>query len=172
MTHVMLDLETYGVTPGCPVLSIGAVIFEGDDVGEEFYGVAYASQYRIGLWPEDATVEFWKTQSEEARAIFDHPDAMDIVDLLTKFAAWFPKDAFIWGNGAGFDQPILAAAYRAAGIKLPWEFYNERCYRTIKNLAPHIKMSRTGTHHNALNDAQSQATHLLVIRDALGLVLG
>jgi len=117
-------------------------------------------------------VRWWAEQSEDARAIFNHPEAKPLPQVLAEFAAWLPKDSRIWGNGAGFDQPILAAAYRAVGIPLPWEFRNERCYRTLKALAPDVKIRRTGTHHNALDDAVSQADHLKCIAVRLGLHLG
>ena len=65
------------------------------------------------------------------------------------------------GNGADFDLPILAAAYAAVGLSVPWKPYNGRCYRTLKNLAPVVKLARPGTHHNALDDARTQAVHAI-----------
>ena len=170
-THVMVDLETYGVKPGCPVLSIGAVVFSGDGPNS-FYGVAHADQSAYGLHAEKATIEFWNNQSPEARKVLDDPSAVDLPDLLQKFSGWFPVGACIWGNGAGFDPPILAAAYSAVGRAPPWKFFNERCYRTLKSFAPVLPMNRAGVHHNALDDAMSQARHLLGILEELGLDLG
>ncbi len=74
-------------------------------------------------------------------------------------------------NGADFDQPILICGYRAAGVKQGWTAYNGRCYRTIKNLFPEPKLVRQGDHHHALDDAKSQATHLIELVKAHGLVL-
>ena len=34
---VMVDLETWGTKPGCAIISIGAVSFGPDGLGEEFY---------------------------------------------------------------------------------------------------------------------------------------
>ncbi len=45
----------------------------------------------------------------------------------------------------------------------PWNFWNNRCYRTLKNLHPKIELVRTGVHHHALADAKTQALHLLEI---------
>jgi len=67
----------------------------------------------------------------------------------------------VWGNGAAFDNVILASAYRQANITQPWLFWNDRCYRTVKALSPAVTMQRNGTHHNALDDAESQARHLI-----------
>lgn len=174
--HVMIDLETYGVVPGCPVLAIGAIVFMNDDRGllpsYTYYGVARANQDEWNLFPEKNTIDWWSQQTEDARKVFTDPAAMELPALLAEFSEWLPKDAIIWGNGAGFDCPILARAYHAVGLPLPWKFYNERCYRTIKSLAPSVSISRSGTHHNALDDAVSQAEHLRMLSIALGLKLG
>jgi len=69
----------------------------------------------------------------------------------------------VWGNGASFDNAILANAYHKTHLDLPWQYYNNRCYRTIKNCYPNIKLSRAGTLHKALDDAKSQAMHLIEI---------
>jgi hypothetical protein len=69
----------------------------------------------------------------------------------------------IWGNGADFDNVILSSAYRNTGHVTPWGTYKNRCYRTIKSANRHVAMARTGTHHNALDDAKSQAQHLIRI---------
>jgi hypothetical protein len=42
----------------------------------------------------------------------------------------------IWGNGANFDNPLLACAFEAAGVRPCYKFFNERCYRTVKNQYP------------------------------------
>lgn len=170
MTHVMVDLETYGLAAGCPVLSVGATV-----VGNRaltFYGVAKVDQSAYGLKPEPATIKYWEEQSEDARKVFIDPSAMDLPVLLRLFASWLPAEAFVWGNGADFDNPILSAAYKAVGMRQPWKPFNGRCYRTIKNLAPHIKVVRQGTHHNALDDALTQAEHMERIVAELGLRLG
>jgi inhibitor of KinA sporulation pathway (predicted exonuclease) len=48
-------------------------------------------------------------------------------------------------------------------IKPYYKFWNERCYRTVKNQYPDVKLTRTGTYHNALDDARTQAEHLVQI---------
>lgn len=78
-----------------------------------------------------------------------------------------PERAHIWGNGADFDNVILTNAYRAVGISRPWEPYHDRCYRTLKNLRRDIHLYRTGTHHNALYDAITQAEHAVRLLQAV-----
>jgi exodeoxyribonuclease VIII len=45
----------------------------------------------------------------------------------------------------------------------PWRHWNDRCYRTVKSLYPDVKLERVGTHHNAVDDAESQARHLIAM---------
>jgi exodeoxyribonuclease VIII len=94
-----------------------------------------------------------------------------VVDLpygLKLFADWLPKNVLVWGNGASFDNAILAQCYRAVGMDFPWKFWNDRCYRTLKNLVLDVPFERTGTHHNALDDARSQAIHASAILRRMG----
>lgn len=75
-----------------------------------------------------------------------------------------PRDEIrVWGNGAAFDNVILASAYRRVTAGTPWQYWNDRCYRTVKALHPDVPMQRTGDHHNALDDAISQAHQLIAM---------
>lgn len=160
---VMVDLETMGAGPSAAIVAIGAV----DSLGREFYRtVDLASSVTAGGVIDPSTVMWWMGQSDEARAALTSPGAVHIVQALTEFSAWVADlgaDVRVWGNGAAFDNVILGGAYDRSGLPRPWAFWNDRCYRTIKSLRPGIKMSRTGTHHNALDDARSQADHLRVL---------
>jgi len=86
--------------------------------------------------------------------------------MMSNTSAWFPAGATLWGNGSTFDNVILSNAYRAIGVKQPWDFWNDRCYRTLKSLYPHVKLERSGVAHNALDDAKSQAMHAVRIINA------
>lgn len=161
----MLDLETLGNAPGSVIVSIGAVKFGGGQILDKFYQRINAeSCVRQGLRMDTSTVLWWMKQSDEARAELNKP-AEDIVDALMAFTRWVDPntEAEIWGNGATFDNVLLAEAYVACGMRRPWKYSNDRCYRTVKALHPHIPLSRTGTHHNALDDATSQAQHLMLM---------
>lgn len=172
MNNVMLDLETLGTTPGCVVLSIGAVEFDPDtgELGREYYDtINQSSSLAVGLETDLDTVAWWKKQSLEAQKVLyaTHEDnGTQIAPALAGFAEFLApcgKSLCVWGNGSDFDQPILAAAYKAVGQKTPWLFWNNRCYRTLKNIKPEIALSRVGTYHNALDDAKSQALHAIAI---------
>lgn len=165
----MLDLETVGTKPGCPVLSIGCVLYNRDRLGAEFYiEIARESAWRralgLALKEDPGTVKWWQDKPQDAKRTFDNFMSGGGVPLrlaLIQFSAWWKINGGvrIWGNGADFDQPILAAAYAHVGMTPPWGPFNGRCYRTIKNQAYGPKLQRRGTHHNALDDAVSQALH-------------
>ena len=165
MTQVMLDLETMGNTPNAAIIAIGAVKFNKDCVlPDKFYRVVdLESSVRLGGKIDSSTVLWWMQQDQAARDAFKQ-EGEHILQVLADFTEWLDCDnAEVWGNGVAFDNVILASAYRNAHLQVPWKFWNDRCYRTMKSLYPNVKMDRVGTHHNAVNDAESQALHLIEI---------
>lgn len=182
MKNVMVDLETYGQGPGCPILSIGAVIFDDEELAihpVEFYEVvSLESCHEAGLVDDADTVKWWSEQKDEAKQILTQihlPTALKLSDALGKFNEYLstsgqnPDLMKVWGNGADFDNAILQHCFKQVGMQAGWKFWNNRCYRTMKSLpkVKHIKMARGGVHHNALDDARSQAYHLLDILENL-----
>lgn len=169
---VMTDLETLGKGAGCKILSIGAVEFSTDGLGREFYTAVRIDAGQDELHTNADTQAWWDKQSPEARKVFKECAAKKTPELaaaLTNFAAWLhagiPYSAVrVWGNGSDFDNAILNYAYDAKGIPLPWQFWNNRCLRTLRWIAPHIpKVPFDGTAHNALADAKNQALHAVEI---------
>lgn len=160
MNHIMLDLETFGTEAGSAIASIGAVRFDETEIGDSFYAcVDLTSCQTHGLRFDASTITWWMSQSDEARqALAVHP--VSLPTALESFAAWVGKPDAVWGNGATFDNVIIAAAFRACGIKQPWRYSQDRCYRTLAGLCPNTPIERSGTHHNAKDDAITQAKHL------------
>jgi len=173
--HCMLDLETLSTRADARIISIGAVLFnETDGVTQRFYTVVETPDISRLLEISSVfhvaphTLEWWSRQPDEARAVFWDPSAVPLHEALVNFAHFIEKHSFIetvkmWGNGASFDNAILAMAYDLMGIERPWKHYNDRCYRTMKKQHSDVKLYRVGTHHNAVDDAESQAAHLLRI---------
>jgi len=170
---VMVDLETRGTGPGCAILSIGAVAFDPKTglIGREFYSVVSAASCRaLGLREEAGTMAWWAKQSDFARAVLGESEASETtleqaLDGLTRFlrAHGGRPSVRVWGNGADFDNAILADLYRRVGQDAPWQFWNSRCFRTLKAMNPGREPGRTGAHHNALDDARHQAIWALRI---------
>ena len=166
-THVMLDLETMSTEPNAASVAIGAVAFneDGDIHGHFYASVTLESSMSVGGHVSASTIEWWMKQSNDAREVFLAEDRIHISEALLHFRDWFiqNKGVYLWGNGAAFDNVVLRSAYTACDHVAPWEFWNDRCYRTVKAMHPHIKAERVGTHHNALDDARTQMYHLLEI---------
>ena len=170
--HVMIDLETMGTRPNAPIVAIGAVMFDGNEILDEFYvNVDLESAVAHGRAVVDPkTVLWWMDQGGEARSAL-RDDKKEVIVALYAFRDWLKpvEPEGVWGNGASFDNTILSETYRRLNLTPPWEFWKDRCYRTMKGMYPQIKMERTGVHHNALDDAKSQALHLIAIwREGMG----
>jgi exodeoxyribonuclease VIII len=178
-SNCMLDLETLGKKPGCIIVSIGAVLFNREKLGPEFYTVIdVESCVEMGLTMDASTVMWWMMQSQEAREMIGKPKitGSTISQALCSFSTWlrhFDPDCAtkVWGNGAAFDNAIMAAAYDACKLPMPWKFWNDRCYRTVKGICPEVEIVRKGTHHNALHDAKNQAEHLIHLAPQINLFL-
>lgn len=162
--HVMVDLETLGTRPGDTILSIGAVKFDQDTgLGETFYlTINPESSREAGMRAQKSTVEWWDKQSPEAKAAAFKGE-FSLEAALLKLTMWMPplEEARVWGNGANFDNAMLAAAYRIKKLDMPWHYWNDRCYRTISSMFMKTKVERVGTGHHALDDATTQALRLL-----------
>ena len=166
---VMIDLETTGTSPGCGILSIGACTFDG--IFEFYEKINPTDNFKWRLESSMETLAWWNKQDIAAkREAFS--GTKDLVEVLGNFSDYILRvsrnngnaEVFVWGNGADFDNPILAKAYEVVEMKQPWKPYNGRCYRTLKNLYPQIKMEKfEGMKHNALDDAKMQARHALAI---------
>ena len=175
---LMVDLETLGRGPGCAVLSIGAVFFGPDGLGAEFeLFVNTADSLERGLTKDPDTVAWWDRQSKEAQETLRKAETSphSLADALGAFSAFCMTHSSqaklkFWGNGASFDNAIVAYCYRAAGMNQPWNFWNDMCYRTLKKLAsPAIAQASSGVLHNALDDAKRQAEHARRILLAAGV---
>lgn len=133
--------------------------------------------YKYHLSRNPRTKQWWSEQSAEARTAFVNP--MDLMDGLRQFTIWLnsictpdsvpPSDGHtnlrLWSHGPAFDPPILAAAYRAVGLPVPWHYRTLRDTRTCFDLAGiddhSVWLSAHpgpfGIPHHALDDAICQA---------------
>ena len=172
MGHVMIDLETMGIRPSSVMVSLGAVFFDPDklEIGSKWYGVFNIDfQLRRGATVDGSTILWWLGQEPEARAaLAKNPVGLDVG--LLSFNDWCrdhgpgPDKLKVWGNGSDFDNVILAGHYERMNYPLPWKFWNNRCFRTLKSLQTGLTkpVFRSGA-HNALADAEYQVEWLLGI---------
>jgi hypothetical protein len=169
----VIDLETTDTGNNSQILSIGAVLLNksGGPLGPTFYRVIdRASCKGLGFTTSQATMYWWGKQSEDARKVFTDP-GMELTQALTEFAKFLEdnsNDVKVWGNGSDFDNVILKNAYLVTKEKLPWDYRNNRCYRTYRNIALVRPRSVTfvGIRHNALDDAIHEAKNLQALYKA------
>lgn len=166
----MTDLETMSLENDAAIIAIGACLFNKEGIQAEFYcSIKLASSMKAGLHVSAGTIEWWVIQEKAAQAVLKDEDRLTLEEALLNFNKFIednvPADEEVemWGNGSDFDNVVLTNAYKAAGIEKPWSYHGNRCYRTLKNLAPQVELQRIGVHHNALDDAKSQAYHLIDI---------
>ncbi|HET8885573.1 MAG TPA: 3'-5' exonuclease [Salinimicrobium sp.] len=163
MNNIMLDIETMGNTPNSAILAIGAVYFDETGTGRSFYHkVCLESSCKIGLEMDADTVLWWLRQSDVARKEFE-TKGEPIYYVLRQLQKFIKADSFVWGNGASFDNVIVANAFRKLNMPVPWLFYNNRCFRTLKNLYPDIQIPENEVKHNALEDAIWQAQYAVKV---------
>lgn len=160
MTHVMVDLETWGLMPGAALRSIGAAVFNPrtGETSHTFYrNITRASCEAVGLEVDPETEKWWAEASPEAQAALEK-DPVSLSTALGSFLKWWDavSGEFFWSQGANFDEVLLKAALDACMLDVPWAYWNVRCCRTVLALN-NRKPERAGMHHNALDDALNQA---------------
>jgi hypothetical protein len=176
MTHVMIDLETWGLRPGDAIRSIGAVAFDPHDPrggrGTTFYANVTLESCQVnGLKVDPLTVNWWRDQSHEARAALG-VDQKPLREVADAFNLWWAQQGgtCVWSHGAAFDLPIWQAASEAVQTAVPWDYRLIRDTRTLYVAAGFDvrTVSPVGTAHNALDDACFQADCVIAAYRMLG----
>lgn len=166
--HVALDLETLGTTPGSVILQIGAQAFTASEsiLGIQTMCDIYIDSlisYSAGFHKSPDTVDWWNNQNPETRrCVFSGTTAP--YQALMEFNTYMKglgdkRSVYLWGNSNRFDCGLLEAYYRHYGQEIPWDFRNERDFRTLTALYPHLyasaKMQYTNEEqHNGYWDAR------------------
>ena len=136
---------------------------------DRFYRTEASFKTKYPLKRDTPTVQWWSEQSEEAQGAFEKP--VDLKDALSRFSRWFndtTPDATnirFWAHSPQFDVTILAAAYDAVGLDVPWHYRSPRDTRTLfdaAGIADHsewleMNPGPIGIPHHALDDAICQA---------------
>lgn len=177
--HIMLDIETWGTGPKALIVSIGAVAFDKDAITDSFHVcIDPESAKATGGEIDPSTILWWmSSERTEPREKWLQAEKVDIWSALNGFRQWAEpilsvdgdnvRPGRVWGNGAAFDNVIVRSAMERLNIDC-WPFWLDACYRTIKGSAVDIKLQRLGTYHDAVDDATSQAEHLIQINRFLG----
>ncbi|MGH1373577.1 MAG: 3'-5' exonuclease [Cellvibrionaceae bacterium] len=183
--NLMCDIETLSTEPNALILTIGACSFSFDDPNHEplvfSAHIDQTSSEAAGLHISQATLDWWESQSDAAKAALNsstkHPlDA--VLEQFTKFCvavrAQSPtKKLNWWGNDPTFDAVILESAYKAVGQTAPWAFWETKSCRTMDLIGEEYgfrkkrDLPRTGVHHSAVDDSLYQAE---VVKKVMSLI--
>ena len=91
MKHVMIDLETMGLSPGCAITQIGACFFDLNTLtfGNTFQvNIDLISSCEMGFVLEPHTVDWWMRQDRKAATwLKGAKTALDATLKLTRFLA-------------------------------------------------------------------------------------
>lgn len=163
--NLMLDIETLDNKPNSAILSVGAVYFDKSGLGKEFYiNIDLEDSIKHGFDFNADTFYWWMSQSNESQKalISDRVKVSDALIQLKRFiihnSDW--EKLKVWGNGSDFDNVILSNAFNKISPITPWNFWNNRCFRTFVDVTGAERVKPT-TAHNALDDAKAQAQTLI-----------
>jgi ketosteroid isomerase-like protein len=173
--NVMHDIESLDTRPTALILSIGAITFNEDNrlARRQFYEkISMADSIALGFSVSEDTENWWKKQDAmvRAEAFSGTKSVREVLELYAEYLTtqMDGQEVLLWGNSSDFDNVVIANAYLHMDMPIPWNFRNNRCYRTLKAL-PGIpaKPASVGNAHNALVDAVNQANHAELILNYL-----
>ncbi len=156
----MIDIETMGTRSTSMIVQIGACYFDRvtGEIGEEFKVNINHSDDRFTVdW---STISWWLERDEEARKSI-LGNSVSIEQAVIDLKIFLMNATYIWSH-ATFDIPILLNAFDECGIKFPIHYTKMRDIRTlidIKNDNQKSTLTRTGTHHDALDDCRFQVAY-------------
>ena len=195
MRHIVLDIETLSSFENAVVLQITAAMLpnieEIESENDLFKEMPFinlkleaASQLKRGRHVSKSTLEWWKSQGEEAKiaAFYPHVTDIDPVDAMDMFENWLeeigydPNNTVIWQRGSK-DVDWLVSFWHAYGREFPMPWWKVRDVRTavdVKGASSKfngypditrdlVKMIPGYKMHDALSDVRLAALTLIHI---------
>lgn len=168
MRDLMIDIETMGKSPNGAIIAIGAVFFDirtGETKGRFSLPVDLESAQELGMEIDASTVLWWFNQSVQAISMWNTKQNVTLQVALEEFIAWYGRNAqnktSVWANAPTFDLDIMRNAFRLANLGTPWHFKQERCVRTLVQLARDMGYNprmepRNSLAHSAIDDCEYQ----------------
>lgn len=163
MNDVMLDFETFGTGRDACIVQVGACYFDRatGEIGKTFkVNIDAASHVKRGAKIQADTVYWWLSQSKEAQNSILADPRLDVHDAFTQLNEFLSEAKHIWSH-ATFDFVILQQTMRQLEIKPTFHYKIGKDLRTLVDLAKTSvdKTSRTGIHHDALDDCFHQVKY-------------
>lgn len=168
MTHLCIDFETLAQRANTAVLSLGAILFDKERIIQEHYDIPSLKEQCKRRAVDASTICWWQDQGDAAKSVFKQAlgSSTDIMTFCKRFQHFVlnfgenPSELRVWSNNAGFDVPIMEHLLDSCGIATPWNFWNIRCYRTVKAMYKMEKAPKPTVKHHALEDARYQTKNL------------
>lgn len=173
--HIVIDIETLGIDPGCEIRSIGACAFHDGRLDPlTFYRLTHNDVSFNGHVDPD-TLNWWRTEPSISKLARRHClqqiNRATITRALIDFTKWIwevdavrhssASNTIFWGNGPDFDQACLAVAMKACGVEIPWNYRDNRDYRTIRDAVGGVELRRRTVRHHAMHDAVHEARKIM-----------
>lgn len=155
--QLVLDLETLGTGDNAAVVSIGAAFVNGPSAVWRIMPMEAMSHGQV----TQSTLDWWQKQCPAARE--ELTGVLSTEQAVRGLRDWalangFGRSSTIWGKGPSFDCVILKNAMTRAGVPVFWQFWQERCVRTILQMVPEAnELQFEGTPHKAEDDARHEA---------------
>lgn len=165
--NIMIDLETMSLAPNAAIISIGAIAFDANHISNSFYTtIDLADCQKLGLDINAETVLWWLSQSKAAQDSLVSSTNVPLLKALTQLTTWvasYEGPALqVWSNGYK-DLQWLESAYAVCEIERPWQYWQERDFRTIKAVLPYVSIPDESIAHHAMYDARWQARYLMEV---------
>lgn len=173
---VVVDLEALGLKTYSPLLTIGACAIDLETGDELHFDQHILLDDEDVLQADPQTLLWWLAQSDAARMaiVNGQKTAATFPEALEHFSSWLnalPTAAWtIWGNNADFDLGKLKYQADKIDASVPWNYRQERCYRTLNATYGHLitqaedaELGEGLIHHVALDDAVYEARRLRLI---------
>lgn len=173
--HFMVDIETLSTAVNTVVLSIGAVEFDivSGAIHNEFYQ-ELRLQDQNDRKIDQGTVAWWIKQvaeHPERAAIFLGENKAPVRNALLLLEAFLGESQVsysankkcIWACDPDFDCAILDNLYKEYKLKTPWQYYETRSVRTVRELSKihSIGLPEFVKSHNALDDCKRQVAEIV-----------
>lgn len=161
---LMIDCETLDVGERPVLLSIGAVVFNDQQI-LHYFDAGISTESTTDFDVSQDTLDWWAEQNETARQLA-FSGTENIKDALIRLVNFYTQHECteIWSKGSLADIRWINNALDYFGIERPWKYYKEFCFRTLLKSVPKFDMPFLGVQHNALDDAIHQAKQFIHIK--------
>lgn len=159
--HMMVDLETLGLTSDAIVISAAAIVFNSTEIVAGYYEEFNWNQADTTIDP--ATIQFWMKQVSEGKPIpMGTSDPAQLPIALNRLYKDHACET-IWAQGTDFDIPMIKFRFNQLSMDVPWKYNAVRDCRTMfkvfEAIADNAKVENLNR-HDAFNDATFQVKKL------------